>query len=91
MFQFFLSQGKVKAMALNYNSAIEPTPNYDCHVAKDSDTDVLKLGPVRAFDHTQIYIYEYGELDLEKRPKQICPYAIIQFVYKDPRKLVAER
>ncbi|XP_072025113.1 uncharacterized protein [Amphiura filiformis] len=88
---FKIMKGKVKAMPLNYTSVIEPTPNYDCHVAKDSDIDVLKLGPVRAFDQTQIYIYEYGELDLEKRPKQISPYALIQFVYKDPHKKQVER
>ncbi len=50
-------QGKVKAMPLNYTSIIEPTPNYDCHVAKESDMDVLKLGPVKAFDHTQVSLF----------------------------------
>ena len=41
-------------MPLNYTSIIEPTPNYDCHVAKEKEMDVLKLPPSRAFDLTQV-------------------------------------
>ena len=26
-----------------------------------------------------MYLYEYGDLDLEERPRQIYPYAVVQF------------
>lgn len=29
----------------------------------------------------QVYLYEYGDLGPEERPRQICPYAYVSFVY----------
>ena len=31
--------------------------------------------------HLQMYIYEYGDLTVEDRPRHICPYAVIDFRY----------
>ena len=28
-----------------------------------------------------MYLYEYGDLDLEERPRQVCPYAMVHFCH----------
>ncbi|XP_022096067.1 uncharacterized protein LOC110982150 isoform X2 [Acanthaster planci] len=82
-------KGRVKAMPLNYTSVLEPIPNYDSHVAKSSALDMTKLSSLQtpmAFDATQIYLYEFGELDMVKRPRQVCPYAVVSYTYQEPVK-----
>ena len=33
---------------------LDPTPNFDCHVSKTANVDVLVTGPFFAFEATQV-------------------------------------
>ena len=62
---FVLSQGKVKAMVENRGEIqLDPTPNFDCHVSKTANVDVLVTGPLNAYEATQVRftccIQKYG-------------------------------
>uniref|UniRef100_A0ABM0MEY0 Uncharacterized protein LOC102806952 n=1 Tax=Saccoglossus kowalevskii TaxID=10224 RepID=A0ABM0MEY0_SACKO len=79
---FKLMKGRVKAMTENHSwNIIEPTPNYDCHVSKSANLDITHLTAKQAFDSTQYYIYEFGELDMVERPRHLRPYAVLTFKY----------
>lgn len=52
----FWLQGKVKAVPLVYGAAeiLEPTPNYDCHVAKNSGEEIPSSASHRLFDSSEV-------------------------------------
>ncbi|KAK2503155.1 hypothetical protein MC885_016182 [Smutsia gigantea] len=89
---FKIMKGKVKSIydpmgvkslesVLN-KSALDPTPKHECHVSKNAGR-VTSLLAYRAYELTQYYFYEYGFDELRRRPRHVCPYAVVSFTYKD--------
>ncbi|KAE8612720.1 hypothetical protein XENTR_v10012960 [Xenopus tropicalis] len=64
------------------NGGLDPVPKHECHVLKNMNAVTALLG-YRAFERTQYYFYEYGFDEVLKRPRHVCPYAIVSFGYKD--------
>ncbi|XP_075430958.1 protein TASOR isoform X3 [Ascaphus truei] len=64
------------------NGALDPAPKHECHVFKNINV-VTSLLSYRAFERAQYYFYEYGFDDIRKRPRHVCPYAIVSFKYKE--------
>ncbi|KAJ8378731.1 hypothetical protein AAFF_G00236510 [Aldrovandia affinis] len=76
------SKGKVKSIYENMSkNLLDPTPKFDCHISKNA-TRVTSLLSYRAFELTQQYFYEYSFDDIKYRPRQVCPYAVVSFLYK---------
>ncbi|NXF97664.1 TASOR protein, partial [Eubucco bourcierii] len=72
----------MKAMESTVKSALDPTPKHECHVSKNANK-VTSLLAYRAYELTQYYFYEYGFDDIRRRPRHVCPYAVVSFTYKD--------
>ncbi|NXN09788.1 TASOR protein, partial [Indicator maculatus] len=72
----------MKAMESTVKSALEPTPKHECHVSKNANK-VTSLLAYRAYELTQYYFYEYGFDEIRRRPRHVCPYAVVSFTYKD--------
>ncbi|NXO02404.1 TASOR protein, partial [Rhinopomastus cyanomelas] len=72
----------MKAMELTAKSVLDPTPKHECHVSKNANK-VTSLLAYRAYELTQYYFYEYGFDDIRRRPRHVCPYAVVSFTYKD--------
>ncbi|KGL80230.1 Protein FAM208A, partial [Tinamus guttatus] len=72
----------VKAMESTIKSALDPTPKHECHVSKNA-SKVTSLLAYRAYELTQYYFYEYGFDEIRRRPRHVCPYAVVSFTYKD--------
>uniref|UniRef100_A0A8C0G5Z3 Transcription activation suppressor n=1 Tax=Chelonoidis abingdonii TaxID=106734 RepID=A0A8C0G5Z3_CHEAB len=58
----------VKTMESTVKSALDPTPKHECHVSKNAN---------------KYYFYEYGFDEIRRRPRHVCPYAVVSFAYKD--------
>ncbi|XP_040603718.1 protein TASOR isoform X3 [Mesocricetus auratus] len=89
---FKIMKGKIKSIydplsvkslepMLNKN-ALDPTPKHECHVSKNASR-ITSLLAYRAYELTQYYFYEYGFDELRRRPRHVCPYAVVSFIYKD--------
>ncbi|XP_043375954.1 protein TASOR isoform X9 [Dermochelys coriacea] len=72
----------VKTMESTVKSALDPTPKHECHVSKNANK-VNSLLAYRAYELTQYYFYEYGFDEIRRRPRHVCPYAVVSFAYKD--------
>ncbi|XP_006862181.1 PREDICTED: protein FAM208A [Chrysochloris asiatica] len=73
----------VKSMESVLNkSALDPTPKHECHMSKNANR-ITSLLAYRAYELTQYYFYEYGFDELRRRPRHVCPYAVVSFNYKD--------
>ncbi|NWI99454.1 TASOR protein, partial [Crypturellus undulatus] len=72
----------VKAMESTIKNALDPTPKHECHVSKNA-SKVTSLLAYRAYELTQYYFYEYGFDEIRRRPRHVCPYAVVSFTYKD--------
>ncbi|KAM6062335.1 protein TASOR isoform 3-T4 [Chlamydotis macqueenii] len=72
----------MKAMESTVKNALDPTPKYECHVSKNANK-VTSLLAYRAYELTQYYFYEYGFDEIRRRPRHVCPYAVVSFTYKD--------
>ncbi|NXK59025.1 TASOR protein, partial [Sylvietta virens] len=72
----------VKAMESTVKSMLDPTPKHECHVSKNANK-VTSLLAYRAYELTQYYFYEYGFDEIRRRPRHVCPYAVVSFTYKD--------
>jgi hypothetical protein len=57
---------------------MEPTPNFDCHALKCPLTD-SSPSHNQLYDSCQLYLYEFGELDMAKQPRHCVPYAVVKF------------
>lgn len=88
---FKIIKGKMKSifdqpgknqMDLANKRSLDPTPKHECHVSKNANR-VNSLLAYRAFELTQYYLYEYGFDEIRRRPRHVCPYAVISFGYKD--------
>ncbi|XP_051032708.1 protein TASOR isoform X3 [Phodopus roborovskii] len=89
---FKIMKGKIKSIydpqsvkslepMLNKN-ALDPTPKHECHVSKNASR-ITSLLAYRAYELTQYYFYEYGFDELRRRPRHVCPHAVVSFIYKD--------
>ncbi|KAM5314240.1 protein TASOR isoform 2-T2 [Glossophaga mutica] len=89
---FKIMKGKIKSIydpmgvksldsALN-KSTLDPTPKHECHVSKNANR-ITSLLAYRAYELTQYYFYEYGFDELRRRPRHVCPYAVVSFTYED--------
>ncbi|KAM6325559.1 protein TASOR isoform 2-T2 [Podargus strigoides] len=72
----------MKAMESTAKSALDPTPKHECHISKNANK-VTSLLAYRAYELTQYYLYEYGFDEIRRRPRHVCPYAVVSFTYKD--------
>ncbi|XP_074007583.1 protein TASOR isoform X3 [Numenius arquata] len=72
----------MKAMESTAKSVLDPTPKHECHVSKNANK-VTSLLAYRAYELTQYYFYEYGFDEIRRRPRHVCPYAVVSFTYKD--------
>ncbi|XP_047375803.1 protein TASOR 2 isoform X5 [Sciurus carolinensis] len=83
---FNLIKGKVKFVSENYTTNYtRPSSGYDCHVAADTNKVSHKTSHFRAFELSQYYLYELSGNTVIKRPRQICPYVIVAFQYREPK------
>ncbi|KAM9361353.1 protein TASOR [Symphorus nematophorus] len=78
---FKVIKGRVKSIYENMKSLLDPTPRHDSHISKNA-SKVTSLNSYRAFELTQHYFYEYLFDELRQRPRQVCPYAVISFLFK---------
>ena len=78
-----LIRGRVKAVSEQTGDVVqEPTPNFDCHVSKAQvQTDISSFTYTQVFQSSQYYVYEFGEIDMLPRPRQCCPFAMVEFHY----------
>ncbi|KAM9074606.1 protein TASOR isoform 8-T8 [Megaptera novaeangliae] len=89
---FKIMKGKIKSIydpmgvksleSILNKSALDPTPKHECHVSKNANR-ITSLLAYRAYELTQYYFYEYGFDELRRRPRHVCPYAVVSFTYKD--------
>ncbi|XP_020027410.2 protein TASOR isoform X3 [Castor canadensis] len=89
---FKIMKGKIKSIydpmsvksleSMLNKSALDPTPKHECHVSKNASR-ITSLLAYRAYELTQYYFYEYGFDELRRRPRHVCPYAVVSFTYKD--------
>ncbi|XP_036921798.1 protein TASOR 2 isoform X4 [Sturnira hondurensis] len=87
---FNLIKGKVKFVSENYTANyINPSSGYDCHVAANTNKVSCKTSHFRAFELSQYYLYELSGSRVTERPRQIHPYVIVAFQYREPIKMAA--
>ncbi|NXM58773.1 TASOR protein, partial [Illadopsis cleaveri] len=72
----------VKTVESTVKGVLDPTPKHECHVSKNANK-VNSLLAYRAYELTQYYFYEYGFDEIRRRPRHVCPYAVVSFTYKD--------
>ncbi|NXA06476.1 TASOR protein, partial [Sapayoa aenigma] len=72
----------MKAVESTVKSVLDPTPKHECHVSKNANK-VTSLLAYRAYELTQYYFYEYGFDEIRRRPRHVCPHAVVSFTYKD--------
>ncbi|KAB0394110.1 hypothetical protein E2I00_017438, partial [Balaenoptera physalus] len=82
--------GKVKFVSENYTTNYtSPSSGYDCHVAANTNKVSHKTSHFRTFELSQYYLYELSGSTVIERPRQICPYMIVAFQYREPKKMAA--
>ncbi|XP_073736055.1 protein TASOR 2 isoform X4 [Callorhinus ursinus] len=87
---FNLIKGKVKFVSENYTTNYtSPSSGYDCHVAANTNKVSHKTSHFRAFELSQYYLYELSGSSVIERPRQICPYVIVAFQYREPKRMAA--
>ncbi|CAG5122107.1 unnamed protein product [Candidula unifasciata] len=81
-----LLKGKVKTVICkNVGVQLEPTPNYDCHIAKPNVDQSTQQPPHMMFYSSQLYVYEYGDFKIEDYPRQVLPYAVVYYTIREPQ------
>ncbi|XP_032004971.1 protein TASOR 2 isoform X6 [Hylobates moloch] len=79
-------KGKVKFVSENYTTNYtKPSSGYDCHVSENTNKVSNKTSHFRAFELSQYYFYELSGNTVIERPRQICPYVIVAFQYREPK------
>ncbi|XP_028350653.1 protein TASOR 2 isoform X4 [Physeter macrocephalus] len=87
---FNLIKGKVKFVSENYTTNYtSPSSGCDCHVAANTNKVSHKTSHFRTFELSQYYLYELSGSTVIERPRQICPYMIVAFQYREPKKMAA--
>ncbi|KAK6993349.1 protein TASOR, partial [Biomphalaria glabrata] len=81
--------GKMKTvLCKNVGVQLEPTPNYDCHIAKPNVDQATQLAPYMLLYTTQLYLYEYSDCEIVDYPRQVLPYAVVYYTYKEPQPMI---
>ncbi|XP_061195313.1 uncharacterized protein LOC133203560 [Saccostrea echinata] len=85
---FKIIKGRIKSVAESISeNPLEPTPHFDCHVS--SNVPDTSASYQSLFESSQVYMYEYGEEEVVQYPRNVCPVAVVSFVYekdsRDPR------
>ncbi|CAL8338366.1 unnamed protein product [Lota lota] len=79
---FKVMKGKVKSIYESMSkNLLDPTPRFDSHVSKNA-SKVTSLTSYRAFELTQQYFYEYWFDEVRTQPRQVCPYAVVSYLFK---------
>ncbi|KAJ8375355.1 hypothetical protein SKAU_G00059350 [Synaphobranchus kaupii] len=79
---FKVIKGKVKNIFhKKAKGPLDPSPGFDCHLSKKA-SGVTSLLSYRAFEITQQYFYEYNFDSIRERPRHVCPYAVVSFLFK---------
>ncbi|XP_032737546.1 protein TASOR 2 isoform X1 [Lontra canadensis] len=87
---FNLIKGRVKFVSENYTTNYtSPSSGYDCHVAANTNKVSHKTSHFRAFELSQYYLYEVSGSSVTERPRQVCPYIIVAFHYREPKTMAA--
>ncbi|KAM5285988.1 protein TASOR 2 isoform 1-T1 [Hipposideros larvatus] len=87
---FNLIKGKIKFVSENYTTNYtSPSSGYDCHVAANTNKVSHKTSHFRTFELSQYYLYELSGSTVIERPRQIHPYVIVAFQYREPKKMAA--
>ncbi|XP_045867140.1 protein TASOR 2 isoform X2 [Meles meles] len=87
---FNLIKGRVKFVSENYTTNYtSPSSGYDCHVAANTNKVSHKTSHFRAFELSQYYLYEVSGSSVIERPRQVCPYIIVAFQYREPKRMAA--
>ncbi|XP_055882099.1 uncharacterized protein LOC106056111 isoform X3 [Biomphalaria glabrata] len=82
-------KGKMKTvLCKNVGVQLEPTPNYDCHIAKPNVDQATQLAPHMLLYTTQLYLYEYSDCEIVDYPRQVLPYAVVYYTYKEPQPMI---
>ncbi|XP_025022268.1 protein TASOR isoform X3 [Python bivittatus] len=71
----------VNVMDSAVKNAFDPTPKHECHVSKTANK-ITSSRNYRAYERTQYYFYEYHFHEIRHRPRHVCPYAVVSFLYK---------
>ncbi|KAJ7406936.1 Protein TASOR [Willisornis vidua] len=79
---YICDQIGMKAMEPTVKTVLDPTPKHECHVSKNVHK-INSLLTYRAYELTQYYFYEYNFDEIRRRPRHVCPYAVVSFGYKD--------
>ncbi|KAM3846431.1 protein TASOR isoform 2-T2 [Vipera latastei] len=74
----------VNVMDSAVKNALDPTPKHECHVSKTANK-ITSSRNYRAYERTQYYFYEYQFHEIRQRPRHVCPYAVVSFLYKDEK------
>ncbi|XP_049738013.1 protein TASOR 2 isoform X2 [Elephas maximus indicus] len=89
---FNLIKGKVKFVPENYTTNYtRPSSGYDCHVATNTNKVSPRTSHFRAFELSQYYLYELSGTTVIERPRQICPYVIVAFQYREPKTMATHK
>ena len=52
----------MKTMTENHSGMpLDPTPNYDCHISRNSNVDLSSMPPAAVFESTQV---EYKQIEI---------------------------
>ncbi|XP_073085281.1 protein TASOR-like isoform X1 [Manis javanica] len=85
---FNLITGKVKFVSENYTANYtSPSSGCDCHVAANTNEVSHKTSHFRAFEWSQYYLYELSGSTVTEQPGQLCPYAVVAFQYREPKRM----
>ncbi|KAI8521605.1 regulation of double-strand break repair via homologous recombination [Branchiostoma belcheri] len=86
---FKVIPGRMKSIPTSFKlikEAMEPTPNFDCHVSNRKPTAWQKEAHQLA--NSCIYLYEYDDsCHPSKAPRQILPYAVLTCTLVSPPKV----
>ncbi|XP_078658615.1 uncharacterized protein LOC144903983 [Branchiostoma floridae x Branchiostoma belcheri] len=86
---FKIIPGRMKSIPTSFKlieEAMEPTPNFDCHVSNRKPTAWQKEAHQLA--NSCIYLYEYDDsCHPSKAPRQILPYAVLTCTLVSPPKV----
>ncbi|XP_070793065.1 protein TASOR isoform X2 [Pituophis catenifer annectens] len=72
----------VNALDSAVKNALDPTPKHECHVSKTANK-ITSSRSYRAYERTQYYFYEYHFHEIRQRPRHVCPYAVVSFLYEE--------
>eukprot|EP00117_Sycon_ciliatum_P017260 scpid5542/ scgid16328/ Protein FAM208A; CTCL tumor antigen se89-1; Retinoblastoma-associated protein RAP140 len=84
-------KGRVKTVneVAESEKSLAPTPNYDCHIARNQFKGELMtmVNHRQIYTSTQYFLYEFDEdsaIGMSTHPRQCCPHALLLCSYEGP-------